>query len=47
VFELDDSAISVFGEDGKTFVPGGETTFFIGGGQPGYDKGVVSSKLTF
>ena len=47
VFELDDSAISVFGDDGKMFVPDGETTFFIGGGQPGYDKGVVSSKLTF
>ena len=35
-FELDDSAIAVYGEDGKQFVPKGETTFFIGGGQPGF-----------
>ena len=35
-FELDDSAIAVYGEDGKPFVPKGETTFFVGGGQPGF-----------
>ena len=40
MFELDDSAISVFGDDGKPFVPDGATTFFIGGGQPGVAPGV-------
>lgn len=40
VFKLDDSAISVFGDDGKPFVPDGATTFFIGGGQPGTAAGV-------
>ena len=35
-FELADSAVAVYGEDGKPFVPEGETSFFVGGGQPGF-----------
>ena len=35
-FELDDAALSAYGEDGKPFVPRGEFTFFVGGGQPGF-----------
>ena len=30
------SAFAVYGEDGKSFVPSGESLVFIGGGQPGF-----------
>ena len=35
-FEFGDSAVAVYGDDGKPFVPKGETEFFVGGGQPGF-----------
>ena len=36
-----------FGMDGEQSLAKGEYTFFVGGGQPGYDKGVQEIKLTF
>ena len=33
-------AFAVYGEDGRPFVPSGESTVFVGGGQPGFAKTV-------
>ena len=33
---LDREQFAVYGEDGKSAVPAGETTVFVGGGQPGF-----------
>lgn len=46
-FELTKEQLMQFGMDGKQSLAKGEYSFFVGGGQPGYDKGVVSSKLNF
>ena len=37
---LKPSAFAVYGEDGRPFVPSGESTVFVGGGQPGFAKTV-------
>ena len=46
-FTLKPEQIMQFGMDGKQSLAKGEYTFFVGGGQPGYDKGVQEIKLTF
>ena len=38
--------LAVFGEDGVPFVPKGETTVFVGGGQPGFAK-TLEQKVAF
>ena len=43
--ELPKSAFFVYGEDGKPFVPAGESTVFLGGGQPGFAE-TVSVKVS-
>ena len=43
--ELPKSAFFVYGEDGKPSVPAGESTVFIGGGQPGFAE-TVSIKVS-
>ena len=42
-FALDAGQLSVFDADGRTFLPRGETTVFIGGGQPGFAETVSAS----
>ena len=46
-FELTKEQLMQFGMDGKQSLAKGEYSFFVGGGQPGYDKGVVSAKVSF
>ena len=43
--ELPKSAFFVYGEDGKPSVPAGESTVFLGGGQPGFAE-TVSVKVS-
>ena len=38
--ELPEEAFWVYGEDGRPFVPEGESTVFVGGGQPGFSETV-------
>ena len=39
------SRFEVFGEDGKPFIPQGDTTVFVGGGQPGFADGVQRASI--
>ena len=45
VFTLTKEQLMQFGKDGRQSLAKGEYTLSIGGGQPGYDKGVVTTKV--
>ena len=46
-FTLTKEQLMQFGMDGKQSLAKGEYKLFIGGGQPGYDKGVLSTGVSF
>jgi len=46
-FTLKPEQLMQFGPDGKQSLAKGTYTFFVGGGQPGFNDGVKSATVTF